>query len=265
MNSKAIEKIFFWTTNSAYFRRYELTLWYYQHLLTKKILNSQIIEEEAESNKLLYIKDVNEELYYRDLDILLTYPSIEAKPKKVESNVDEATQVAISVQPNDIPTKTNKLRGENFIVNEKSRVIQMCTKYRIVFSIDISASMGSIDPKSGRPFFSYVFQCLKKCLESLVKEITLKTYDNTEIILKPELYISIIAQSTSEDSLILLIQGVLLSEKNVNQVISEIKEKFSNIELFAAKKRSEMMSSSEVFIISFIKFLTTKMILNGGL
>ena len=217
-NSKEIDKIFFWTTNSAYFRRYELTSWYLQLLFTRKLISFNEFED-GEANKLLYIKDSQSKMYFSDIESL--------SHNKIP-NINDTT-------------KNTPQFNESFQITSKSRVIQMCSKYRIVFSIDVSPSMGAIDPKTGKPFFSYVIGSLSTSLKSLSELIKLKTTTG-EIILKPEIYVSIIAQSISDDSLIVLIQGVLLSKENVDQIVDYLKRKFDDIEVFAAKMRTKLLS-----------------------
>ena len=213
MRTKA-GKVFLLTSVPSYFKRTELILWYFSHYFTsKQILLDDYREDET--HKLLFIVANEGKIY--------DHPKLESYFPKCDTSLFKENQQ----KPN---PESSEEDLNNFIVSESTRVINMSTKYRVVFSVDCSPSMGVLDLSSGKVIFSHVYPALEKFLRALLEPIILRSSSGGGIQLNPEVYISVIAQSIIYNSLHVIVQGVLVTPENLEYVLEFVKKNLIEIE-----------------------------------
>ncbi|XP_020912267.1 KICSTOR complex protein SZT2 isoform X2 [Exaiptasia diaphana] len=102
-------------------------------------------------------------------------------------------------------------------------------KYRFVFCLDISPSLAIVDIQSGSVITDEAFLKFKNCLLGLVAPFSVPGND---VILRPELYITVLAYTSilSPETPQILIQGVLVTEDNVDMVLETVGSKLTKLE-----------------------------------
>ena len=73
-----------------------------------------------------------------------------------------------------IPINENNSK-EKFRIVKSTRAIQLCCKYRIVVSVDVSPSVASFDPITGEVLFSQIYRSIESALLALIQPIELPT------------------------------------------------------------------------------------------
>lgn len=220
----AIEKAFLLTSSPSYFRKSELVFWYLDQFTGKGLSINDY--EDDETHKLLFIVSQGGEIYERP--ILKSYYLNSEKDGNINGNNEESKQIKLKEDKVEEGIKTDN--KSKFIFCKTTRIINMSTKYRVVISIDTSPSMGVLDLNTGQVIFSKVYNSLERIFYALIEPITLRSSAGNGMQINPEVYISVIAQSTTQSSASVLIQGLLLTPGNISGVLELLKKKLIAIE-----------------------------------
>jgi len=120
--------------------------------------------------------------------------------------------------------------------------------YRVVISVDVSSSMGSLDPQLNRVLYSELYENLCLLLMTITQPIhvlrsniqvrlwlsitltPVTCHHSHGLQLTPEVHVTIIAQGTNTESFATLCQGALLSRDELPLFLEQIKVSMSRVE-----------------------------------
>ncbi|CAG8506046.1 8847_t:CDS:10 [Ambispora leptoticha] len=127
-------------------------------------------------------------------------------------------------------------REKHYRLMPHTRIISLSKKYRMVFLVDVTSSLATIDYATENIIMSEVFETLRKCLEGLAQSFVLQDLEKDQALLvEPEISIIVIAecsQFASNANLIpllaefptmrVLLQGIVITQKLLPQIIAKL-------------------------------------------
>ncbi|XP_047362781.1 KICSTOR complex protein SZT2 isoform X1 [Vespa velutina] len=148
------------------------------------------------------------------------------------TNYEDAPELEIvSVLPNGSPGSWSSDTSHQFLykVLWTTSIIFLAHKYRMVFSLDLSPSLGTVDIQHGEIVIDEVYLATKRCLEGITKPFTIP---GSKRILQPEIFVTVIAHTPflTSPSQQVLIQGWLLTANNVNHLIQHLEKQLNLLE-----------------------------------
>ncbi|XP_076387408.1 KICSTOR complex protein SZT2 isoform X2 [Megachile rotundata] len=136
-------------------------------------------------------------------------------------------------------------------VTSTTSIIFLAHKYRMVFNLDLSPSLATIDIQHGEIVIDEVYMATKRFLENIIKPFIIP---GSKRIMLPEIYVTIIAHTPffTSPAQQVLVQGWLVTMDNVNQLTSFIKkqlnileEKIACITAIASQQLENLRAESE--------------------
>lgn len=118
------------------------------------------------------------------------------------------------------------------------------SKYRIVFSIDISPSMMAMDPASGDVLFDRVFVVLTKTLTAMCQPILVP---DSNVELFPEIHLTVIAHGSFQKPIVTLAQDVIVKKETLDEVLQDLKQQLAKVEDDAANALMEFQNSNKSY------------------
>ena len=155
------------------------------------------------------------------------------------NNNNASSSSSFNNNNNNNASNTSINSSKKGILTLNSQVYHIFTRHRIVFSIDLSCSLGIIDPASGQVLFDRIYQCLEKFLRVLILPVVLPG----EVQIIPEIIFSIVAQGSFERPIHCIIQGAMVNAENIEDVLAKVLRKMRDAESSAATA----LSSNEPF------------------
>ncbi|CAK9801279.1 KICSTOR complex protein SZT2 [Anthophora quadrimaculata] len=136
-------------------------------------------------------------------------------------------------------------------VTSTTSIIFLAHKYRMVFNLDLSPSLATVDIQHGEIVIDEVYMATKRFLESIIRPFTIP---GSKKIMQPEIYVTIIAHTPfyTCPAQQVLVQGWLVTADNVNQLTNFIEsqlhileEKVACITAIASQQLENLRAESE--------------------
>ncbi|XGW11349.1 hypothetical protein V3C99_012672 [Haemonchus contortus] len=118
--------------------------------------------------------------------------------------------------------------GEDFRVCLDTKITYISRYYRHVFVLDLSPSTIVADEESNCCLHTKLLECLRLSMASVSKKFTIP---GTRRTFSPQIYVSVcvfIPFLAFEQDLV-LVQGILLTESNINSVLHTVTQKFNDL------------------------------------
>ncbi|XP_043514984.1 KICSTOR complex protein SZT2-like isoform X3 [Frieseomelitta varia] len=114
-------------------------------------------------------------------------------------------------------------------VTSTTSIIFLAHKYRMVFNLDLSPSLATVDIQHGEIVIDEVYMATKHFLESIIRPFTIP---GSKRIMQPEIYVTIIAHTPffTNPAQQVLVQGWLVTLDNVKQLTDFIKNRLHILE-----------------------------------
>ncbi|XP_023223130.1 KICSTOR complex protein SZT2-like [Centruroides sculpturatus] len=155
--------------------------------------------------------------------------SVKVKPKKSLSECTGEIDV-VSIIPKHSPENwnINENHNYNFMITSSSVVTFFARKYRLVYCVDLSASVATVDKICGNILFDEIFLTVEKSLRGIVKPFYIP---GSSFIFQPELYLTVFAHVPFCTSKIqqVIVQGWIVTSSNVNEILESIHKKLLRI------------------------------------
>ncbi|XP_029156600.1 KICSTOR complex protein SZT2-like [Nylanderia fulva] len=137
----------------------------------------------------------------------------------------------VSVLPKDKPAFWSTDTSYQFLykVVSATSIIFLAHKYRIVYSLDLSPSLATVDIQNGEIVIDEVCLATKRCLEGITKPFTIP---GSKRIMQPEIYVTVIAHTPffTTPAQQVLVQGWLITADNVNSLTQYIEKQLYLLE-----------------------------------
>ncbi|XP_032678990.1 KICSTOR complex protein SZT2-like [Odontomachus brunneus] len=162
-------------------------------------------------------------LEHLDSVISIQCPSVKSK---------EAPELEIvSVLPKDKPTVWSIDTSHQFLykVVSTTSIIFLGHKYRMVFSLDLSPSLATVDIQHGEIVIDEVCLATKRCLEGITRPFTIP---GSKRVMQPEIYVTVIAHTPfyTNPAQQVLVQGWLITADNVNSLTQYVEKQLYLLE-----------------------------------
>ncbi|XP_043599602.1 KICSTOR complex protein SZT2-like isoform X2 [Bombus pyrosoma] len=114
-------------------------------------------------------------------------------------------------------------------VTSTTSVIFLAHKYRMVFNLDLSPSLATVDIQHGEIVIDEVYMATKHFLESIIRPFTIP---GSKRVMQPEIYVTIIAHTPffTSPAQQVLVQGWLVTLDNVKQLTNFIENQLHVLE-----------------------------------
>ncbi|EGI63828.1 Uncharacterized protein C1orf84 [Acromyrmex echinatior] len=123
----------------------------------------------------------------------------------------------VSVLPKDKPVAWSADTNYQFLykIVSTTSIVFLAHKYRMVFSLDLSPSLATVDVQSGEIVIDEVCLTTKRCLEGITRPFTIP---GSRRVMQPEIYVTVIAHTPffTSPAQQVLVQGWLITSDNVN-------------------------------------------------
>ncbi|KAI9916748.1 hypothetical protein PsorP6_016775 [Peronosclerospora sorghi] len=106
-----------------------------------------------------------------------------------------------------------------------TKVSALFHRFRCVICLDVSPSVLSIDPSSGRLFLDLMYESVELFIWSLLRPMVVGRE-----IFTPELHVSVLVQGALVESLCVVLQGYIVTSTNAASFLQLIKDRFQLIE-----------------------------------
>ncbi|XP_065174799.1 KICSTOR complex protein SZT2-like [Sycon ciliatum] len=129
-------------------------------------------------------------------------------------------------------------------IGPNTQVTFFSPRYCLVFMLDVSPSMLTVDTLSGRVLFDELFLSVAQCLRKLSQPFKAP---GSKRSLEPDLYISVLAAQTvakHQPVQSILLQGTRLTRWNVETVIDRLEEKLLDLENLLAEHAAQASSTA---------------------
>ncbi|CAG8453507.1 6017_t:CDS:10 [Cetraspora pellucida] len=145
--------------------------------------------------------------------------------------------------------------GISYKLMPNTRVITLCTKYRMIFLLDVTTSLATIYYKNMKGvLISEAIKVLYRCIEGLVQPFTIQDLDRDKALhFEPEISITVIAESShfaSNANLLpmlrdfptmrVLLNGVVVTKNNVTDIINNLHVELTNFQQEVAELRQRL-------------------------
>ncbi|KAL0121707.1 hypothetical protein PUN28_006892 [Cardiocondyla obscurior] len=162
-------------------------------------------------------------LEHLDSVISIQCPNIKTK-EKPELEV-------VSVLPKDKPVAWSIDTSHLFLykVVSATSIVFLAHKYRMVFSLDLSPSLATVDVQSGEIVIDEVYLAMKRCLEGITRPFTIP---GSRRMMQPEIYVTVIAHTPffTSPAQQVLVQGWLVTADNVKSLTQYIEKQLYLLE-----------------------------------
>lgn len=139
------------------------------------------------------------------------------QPTEIDSNLSLLTLSASSSSPT----------SERLVLSPQTQLNFVYQKYRFVVSIDTSMSLFATDITTGIPLWSSIPQKLYTLFLEFIRSVYIP---NTQIIFSPEIYVSVVAQGTHPNPIVVLVQGFKLSPQTLPNLLEILKKQLKHLE-----------------------------------
>ncbi|XP_026671200.1 KICSTOR complex protein SZT2-like [Ceratina calcarata] len=170
-------------------------------------------------------RNVRAQWMLEHLDTVITTQSKNVKNKEAEE------LEIVSVSPKSRPESWSEEMSDRFAykVTSKTTIIFLAHKYRMVFNLDLSPSLATVDIQHGEIVIDEVYTATKNFLENIIKPFTLP---GCKRVFQPEIYVTIIAHTPffTSPAQQVLVQGWLATKDNIDQLTVYVKQQLHLLE-----------------------------------
>ena len=138
------------------------------------------------------------------------------RPAEINENLSLLTMSSSSSSTN-----------ERTVLAPQTQVNFVYRKYRFVVSIDTSMSLFATDITTGLPVFSDILLKLYTMFLEIVRAVYIP---NTEIVFNPEIFVSVVAQGTHPNPIVVLVQGFKLSAQKLPALLKILEKRLRDLE-----------------------------------
>ena len=124
-------------------------------------------------------------------------------------------------------TMSSSSSNERTVLSPQTQLNFVYKKYRFVVSIDTSMSLFATDITTGLPVFSDILLKLHIMFLEIVRAVYIP---NTEIVFNPEIYVSVVAQGTHPNPIVVLVQGFKLSTRKLPALLKILEIRLRDLE-----------------------------------
>ncbi|KAF2077134.1 hypothetical protein CYY_001581 [Polysphondylium violaceum] len=224
------------------FYKAERVIWYFKHLLSLSSNSCIKFNEKDQGIIVLYVQLENSRIldlyhYYKSLldsssfipNLIKHHNSSEQQQQLLNQQQQQHQHHRNHKQYEVIEFDPQEMELPHVSVVPKTHISVVASKYKFVFSLDISPSMTSVDPITGRVLVDELISSLESILLTLPLPIEMST-SLPENTIQPLIYITVLAQGILPEHFRVLVQGAILSRKNVFCLIRDIKEQLHILE-----------------------------------
>ncbi|XP_012229201.2 KICSTOR complex protein SZT2-like isoform X1 [Linepithema humile] len=137
----------------------------------------------------------------------------------------------VSVLPKEQPVTWSIDTSHQFLykIVSTTSIIFLAHKYRMVFSLDLSPSLATVDVQNEQIVLDEVCLATKRCLEGITKPFVVP---GSKRVMQPEIYITVIAHTPffTSPAQQVLVQGWLVTADNVNSLTQYIEKQLYLLE-----------------------------------
>ncbi|KAG9304991.1 hypothetical protein G9A89_007394 [Geosiphon pyriformis] len=161
----------------------------------------------------------------------------------------------------------SKIEQKLYRLMPHSRIITLSKKYRMVFLLDVTSSLATIDYCTEKIIISEVMDILKKCIEGLAQPFILQDLGKDRALhvgfFEPEISITVIAECShfaSNANIIpllagfptmrVLLQGIIVTRINLPQIIEKLQDELQNFHQRVASFRQSLRSRD--FAVAYV-------------
>ncbi|XP_048511777.1 KICSTOR complex protein SZT2-like isoform X2 [Athalia rosae] len=136
-------------------------------------------------------------------------------------------------------------------ITTNTSLIFLAHKYRMVFSLDLSPSLSTVDIQHGEIVIDEIYLATKRCLEGITRPFLIP---GSERVMQPEIYVTVIAHTPffTSPAQQVLVQGWLVNVENVGllthcieQQLNILEEKVASVTAIANQQLETLRSESE--------------------
>ncbi|XP_063220375.1 KICSTOR complex protein SZT2-like isoform X2 [Bacillus rossius redtenbacheri] len=151
------------------------------------------------------------------------------KRETLDSCTEELTVVSIVPREPPLEWKPESSHSYTYLVTSHSAIIFLSHKYRIVYCLDMSPSLSSVDIQHGEVMIDEIFQSFKKSIEGFTRPFLIP---GSCTLFSPEIYITVIAHTPffTTPAQQVLVQGWLLTLENVQQFMDIVHNQLNQLE-----------------------------------
>lgn len=125
-------------------------------------------------------------------------------------------------EPSNTDVITNSLELKLGSVGPRTKMNIASCKYRIVFTIDASPSMATLDPLTGEVLLDQVYVSLERMLTALVRPIRIGSLE-----FSPRIYASFILQGSSSSIFHVMLHGLLITADTLSTCLLLLKQEIT--------------------------------------
>ncbi|XP_011685281.1 PREDICTED: protein SZT2-like isoform X1 [Wasmannia auropunctata] len=146
-------------------------------------------------------------------------------------NKEEPELEVVSVLPRDKPVTWSTDTSHQFLykVVSTTSIVFLAHKYRMVFSLDLSPSLATVDVQNGEIVIDEVCLATRRCLEGITRPFTIP---GSRRVMQPEIYVTVIAHTPffTSPAQQVLVQGWLITADNVNSLTQYVEKQLYLLE-----------------------------------
>ncbi|KAI9483439.1 MAG: hypothetical protein EXX96DRAFT_142328 [Benjaminiella poitrasii] len=185
-------------------------------------------------------------------------PTWEKKKKDIRQPIEQLSTEIIVNNGTPILTDANHdiIPGTDkmYIITPRTRVLTVAKEHCMVFMIDLSSSLATIDSNSGKVMLGHTFEVIENIIQGLVRPFSLNSNDaSPSIVIESTIMITVIAECSQFGSnmnvipilaeyptMRVLLQNVTVSVNNVSIILSNLKESIDAFKKDLGKFRKKL-------------------------
>ncbi|KAJ2958463.1 hypothetical protein NQZ79_g5904 [Umbelopsis isabellina] len=184
--------------------------------------------------KILYLSDDPEKIWSKN-------------PTKSSEKMDKSTiaqELSPSIaSPSMDSQKPTYFDSNLYMLSPHTHILSVAGEYRMVYMLDMSASLATLDPATGAVLISQVLETLENCLEGISRPFSFQTATGVVVEIRPKIRISVIAECSQFASNINIIpllsdhptmkvflQNVVINRQNISQVLDRLRCEFNDFQ-----------------------------------
>lgn len=171
----------------------------------------------------------------------------------VTDNEETPELEIVSVLPLDQPSSWREETSHRYQykITTNTSLVFLAHKYRMVFSLDLSPSLSTVDIQHGEIVIDEIYLATKRCLEGITRPFVVP---GSGRVMRPEIYVTVIAHTPffTSPAQQVLVQGWLVNVENVGlltrfveQQLNILEERVALVTAIANQQLETLRSESE--------------------
>ncbi|KAF5294731.1 hypothetical protein FQA39_LY00215 [Lamprigera yunnana] len=156
------------------------------------------------------------------LDHLNTIISV---PPRLSLDASSTDLEVISI----VPRQHELAYTNKYMITSSTNVKYLAYSYRFVCCVDMSPSQSAVDIQKGEILFDKIIRCIKITVENLILQFTVP---GNSLVFQPNLYLTVIVNTPfyMSPAQQVLVEGVVITEKNIQEILQLIEDQFNFLE-----------------------------------